>query len=108
MVAAAMLCAPAAAGDPGIDPNEPDVDPVFAPAIDPALEPALTPVMQPVAMAMPPSPQPEHRDTGRLEADAVRGQRDPTGRRTADHGAVVAQLHRRGHLHRQHHRTRGR
>ncbi|MGK2868768.1 MAG: MspA family porin [Mycobacterium sp.] len=59
VMAAAVLCAPVAAGDPGTDPNEPDVDPVFAPAIDPALEPPLTPVMQPVAMAPPPAPEPQ-------------------------------------------------
>lgn len=59
VMAAAVLGAPVAMGDPGIDPNEPDVDPVFAPAIEPALEPPLTPVMQPVAAALPPAPEPQ-------------------------------------------------
>jgi len=56
----ALLCAPVAAGDPGIDPVEPDVDPVFAPAVDPALEPAPTPVVQPVAAALPPPDGQKH------------------------------------------------
>nr|WP_234799931.1 MspA family porin [Mycolicibacterium diernhoferi] len=60
VMTAAVLCVPAAAADPGIDPAEPDVDPVFAPAIDPALEPPLGPVMQPVAAAIPPPAGPKH------------------------------------------------
>lgn len=62
VITAAVLCAPVAASDPGIDPNEPDVDPVFAPAIDPALQPLPgpgTPVVQPASVALPTPPGPQ-------------------------------------------------